>query len=174
MDEHCPLCESLGGELVWQDAHCRVVQVEGPEQQAFPGFCRVIWSQHCTEMSELLPRDSGHLLQVVLAVERVLRRLVNPDKINLASLGNVVPHLHWHIIPRWTDDTHFPAPIWGASRDDVCSTDGVAQPSGCAGTAQCAVNSPLRLAPTRKPVSCATLSVLLADELKDLDKVITP
>ena len=39
---------------------------------------------------------------------------VNPDKINLASLGNMVPHLHWHVIPRFRDDRHFPEPIWGA------------------------------------------------------------
>jgi diadenosine tetraphosphate (Ap4A) HIT family hydrolase len=36
-----------------------------------------------------------------------------PDKINLASLGNVVPHLHWHVIPRFADDPHFPNPVWG-------------------------------------------------------------
>ena len=150
MDEPCPLCDSLGGELVWQDAHCRVVLVEGVEQQAFPGFCRVVWNQHCTEMSDLLPSASGHLMRVVLAVERVLRRMVTPDKINLASLGNLVQHLHWHVIPRWRDDTHFPAPIWGKVGNGVVP------------------------APTHKPVSCATLSAMLADELKDLDKAIIP
>ncbi len=152
MDTPCPLCESLGGEFVWQDDLylCRVVKVEGAEQQAFPGFCRVIWNQHCAEMSELSPRESMHLMRVVLAVELVLRRLVNPDKINLASLGNVVPHLHWHIIPRWRDDSHFPAPIWGKANDGVLS------------------------APTRISVSCATLSAMLADELKDLNKAIAP
>jgi diadenosine tetraphosphate (Ap4A) HIT family hydrolase len=40
---------------------------------------------------------------------------VQPDKVNLASLGNVVPHLHWHVVPRWTDDSHYPAPIWSAA-----------------------------------------------------------
>ena len=35
-----------------------------------------------------------------------------PLKVNVASLGNVVPHLHWHIIPRYADDAHFPAPVW--------------------------------------------------------------
>jgi len=41
---------------------------------------------------------------------------MQPTKINLASLGNVVPHLHWHVIPRWADDTHFPDPIWAPAR----------------------------------------------------------
>jgi diadenosine tetraphosphate (Ap4A) HIT family hydrolase len=44
---------------------------------------------------------------------------VRPDKINLASLGNVVPHLHWHVIPRWRDDSHFPAPIWATAKRAV-------------------------------------------------------
>ncbi|GAB3263890.1 hypothetical protein GCM10027296_39740 [Chitinimonas naiadis] len=51
-------------------------------------------------------------MNAVWAVEEVLRHELQPDKINLASLGNVVPHLHWHIIPRWRDDPHFPSPIW--------------------------------------------------------------
>jgi diadenosine tetraphosphate (Ap4A) HIT family hydrolase len=41
---------------------------------------------------------------------------MQPKKINLASLGNMVPHLHWHIIPRYTDDAHFPAPVWAESQ----------------------------------------------------------
>lgn len=84
----------------------------GAEGDAFPGFCRVIWQAHVREMSDLAAVDRAHLREVVDAVESVVRRAVNPDKINLASLGNVVPHLHWHVIPRWSDDSHFPAPIW--------------------------------------------------------------
>ena len=149
MDDTCALCGSLGGELIWQDSVCRVVLVAGAEQLAFPGFCRVIWNQHFAEMSDLSPTQMQHLMTLVMAVERVLRRLLHPDKINLASLGNVVPHLHWHIIPRWRDDSHFPSPIWAKPNDGVS------------------------LAPTRKSVSCATLSAALADELKAL-KVIAP
>ncbi|MEI4902545.1 HIT domain-containing protein, partial [Klebsiella pneumoniae] len=45
-----------------------------------------------------------------------LRSLYSPDKVNLASLGNVVPHLHWHVIARFRDDAHFPDPIWSVPR----------------------------------------------------------
>lgn len=55
-------------------------------------------------------------MDVVLATERALRRVVQPDKINLASFGNAVPHLHWHVIPRWRDDSHFPESIWSAAQ----------------------------------------------------------
>jgi diadenosine tetraphosphate (Ap4A) HIT family hydrolase len=41
-----------------------------------------------------------------------VRNIFEPQKVNVASLGNVVPHLHWHVIPRFVDDAHFPAPVW--------------------------------------------------------------
>ncbi len=53
------------------------------------------------------------LMDVLWQVERVVRDVMQPDKINLASFGNMVPHLHWHVIPRYTDDVHFPQPVWG-------------------------------------------------------------
>lgn len=111
----CELCETSGGEILWQDEQCRVVRVGGAEGAAFPGFCRVVWRAHVREMSDLAPADRRHLLDVLGALEAAVRAVVRPDKINLASLGNVVPHLHWHVIPRWTDDSHFPAPIWAAA-----------------------------------------------------------
>lgn len=111
----CELCANPGGEILWQDERCRVVRVGGAEGEAFPGFCRVVWRAHVREMSDLAPADRRHLLDVVGALEAAVRGAVRPDKINLASFGNVVPHLHWHVIPRWTDDSHFPAPIWAAA-----------------------------------------------------------
>jgi diadenosine tetraphosphate (Ap4A) HIT family hydrolase len=110
----CELCATAGGALLWADDHCRVVLVADTQGEAFPGFCRVIWQRHIAEMSDLSIADASHLMQVVFAVERMLRRQLVPDKINLASLGNMTPHLHWHVIPRWRDDSHFPSPIWAA------------------------------------------------------------
>lgn len=106
----CELCDGVGGELIWQDAKCRVVRVEDSD---YPAFCRVIWREHKTEMSELEPTDRAHLMQMVFAVESALREFLRPDKVNLASLGNMTAHLHWHVIPRFRDDRHFPQPVWG-------------------------------------------------------------
>lgn len=112
----CELCESAGGEIVWQDALCRVVLVGGQEGLDYPGFCRVIWQAHVKEMSDLDPAERHRLMNVVFAVETALRGLLRPEKMNLASLGNLTPHVHWHVIPRFVDDTHFPSPIWASSR----------------------------------------------------------
>ncbi len=111
--QSCELCINPGGAILWQSALCRVVRVEDPH---YPGFCRVIWNGHVREMSDLEASQQVLLMHVVFTVESVVRRLFNPDKINLASFGNMVPHVHWHIIPRWQNDRHFPEPVWGSVR----------------------------------------------------------
>jgi diadenosine tetraphosphate (Ap4A) HIT family hydrolase len=112
----CPLCDEAGGELVWQDARLRVIVAHEPD---YPGFCRVIWRDHVAEMSDLAAEDAEHVMRTVLRVERVLREVMAPAKINLAALGNQVPHLHWHVIPRYADDAHFPSPVWAPKRRTV-------------------------------------------------------
>ncbi|MCU0804089.1 MAG: HIT family protein [Burkholderiales bacterium] len=111
----CELCESPGGTILWRSGLARVVSVDDPD---YPGFCRVILNRHAAEMTDLPESEQHALMTVVLAVEAALRAVVRPDKINLASFGNVVPHVHWHVIPRFRDDRHFPAPVWAASARD--------------------------------------------------------
>ena len=114
--ESCPLCRETGGLLLFDDGRCRIVQVDSAEGLAVPGFCRVIWQAHVREMSDLSAADRAHLLALLLACEQAVRKVAAPDKINLAAFGNWVPHLHWHVIPRWQDDSHFPEAIWAPPR----------------------------------------------------------
>ena len=114
----CELCHTAGGNLLWRNDLCRVVLVEGVESLHYPGFCRVILNSHVSEMSELALDMQLQLMQIVVAVEQVIRQCCRPTKVNLASLGNQVPHLHWHVIPRWESDRCFPNPIWGAVRQE--------------------------------------------------------
>ena len=95
---------------MWSDTQCRVVLVKDPD---YPGFCRVIWNAHVREMTDLDSAGRKHCMRVVWAVERALLRVLKPHKINVASLGNMTPHVHWHVIPRFVDDAHFPNPVWG-------------------------------------------------------------
>lgn len=117
---NCALCAGRDLPAIWRDARLRVVSAA---DAGYPGFLRVIWHAHVPEMTDLEPAEREHCLLVVLAVERALRDTLRPDKINLASLGNQVPHLHWHVIPRFTDDAHFPESVWAARQ-----RDGVAHP----------------------------------------------
>jgi diadenosine tetraphosphate (Ap4A) HIT family hydrolase len=112
---NCELCTTPGGTVLWEDLRCRVVQADEP---GYPGFCRVIWKSHVREMTDLSPADRLHCMNVVFAVERAMRDALSPAKINLASLGNFVAHVHWHVIPRFTDDPHFPQPVWATRQRD--------------------------------------------------------
>ncbi|HRF73769.1 MAG TPA: HIT family protein [Accumulibacter sp.] len=107
--DDCELCGSAGGEVVWENGICRVVMVADAD---YPGFCRVILHRHLREMTDLPHKERMQLMTVLFAVETAVRSLYQPDKINLASLGNMTPHVHWHLIPRWRDDRHFPQPVW--------------------------------------------------------------
>jgi len=107
------LCTPEHETVFWRDDFCRVIWVD---DALYPGFCRVILNAHGKEMSDLPADQRRRLMDVVFAVELAVREVARPDKINLASLGNVVPHVHWHVIPRWADDVNFPDAIWAAAR----------------------------------------------------------
>lgn len=109
----CPLCDDDGGEVLWRDDFCRVIWVGDAN---YPGFCRVILNRHVKEMSDLHSSDRLRLMETVFTVEAAVREIVRPDKVNIASLGNVVPHVHWHVIPRWVEDACFPDAIWASPR----------------------------------------------------------
>ena len=63
-------------------------------------------------MTDLLEDEKLNLMRVVFKLESLIKIFLKPDKINLASLGNRTPHLHWHVIPRFKADMHFPKSIW--------------------------------------------------------------
>ncbi len=109
----CPLCETDGGTLIWRGERLRVIRAD---EAGFPAFYRVVWSAHVAEFSDLSVQDRAHCMAAVCAVEQALRTHLQPAKINLAALGNMVPHLHWHVIARFGWDSHFPAPVWAAAQ----------------------------------------------------------
>jgi Fe-S oxidoreductase/diadenosine tetraphosphate (Ap4A) HIT family hydrolase len=106
----CPFCAGDGGEVLFRDDLLRVVLVDDRD---YPGFVRVITNAHRREMTDLPPDQRQRVLAAVFAVETAQREVLAPHKVNLASLGNQVPHLHWHVVPRFDDDAHFPEPVWG-------------------------------------------------------------
>ena len=110
---NCELCIDDGGEVIFRNDFLRVVLVDDAD---YPGFCRVICNAHIAEMTDLEIPQRSALMATVCKVEQVLREVMKPDKINLASLGNMTPHLHWHVIPRFRQDKHFPQPVWGTAQ----------------------------------------------------------
>jgi diadenosine tetraphosphate (Ap4A) HIT family hydrolase len=111
MSSPCIFCSSDAGEVLWRDELCRIVLAR---EEHHPLLLRVIHARHVREMSDLPAGERARLMERVFAAELALREILAPDKLNLASLGNVVPHVHWHVVPRWKDDAFFPASIWSA------------------------------------------------------------
>ncbi len=116
----CPLCDGTGlagTQTIWSDAQWRAVRVtDAPDH---PAFYRVIRIAHTGEWTDLPLAERIRGMRLVDTVESVLRAVLKPTKINLASLGNMVPHLHWHVIARFAWDSHFPQPIWGVRQRDA-------------------------------------------------------
>jgi diadenosine tetraphosphate (Ap4A) HIT family hydrolase len=112
----CDLCKPTPHSILWQDNFCRVVLLDDAD---YPAYCRVELLAHVKEMTDLAPENRARMMKTVFAVEAAMREVIQPDKINLASLGNKTPHLHWHVIPRFSDDKHFPNSHWGNVPSDA-------------------------------------------------------
>lgn len=114
----CELCNGDGGIVLWRDQRLRIVRVADAD---YPAYLRVVWQAHVREMTDLSSDERTDCMRAVFACEEVLRERADAYKINLASLGNQTPHLHWHIIARREDDRHFPRPIWADTRRETAS-----------------------------------------------------
>jgi diadenosine tetraphosphate (Ap4A) HIT family hydrolase len=109
----CPFCSDgrpdttsdgirfFAGEVA--DAYLRRAAVQR-------GLAIVVWrGRHVAEPTELAPDEAIAYWQELLVVGRALETVMEPVKLNYTILGNSVPHLHTHVIPRYRDD---PRPLW--------------------------------------------------------------
>ncbi|MEN9821452.1 MAG: hypothetical protein RL176_1355 [Pseudomonadota bacterium] len=108
MSTNCILCKEDGGQLIWRGDDARVVLIDDPD---LPGYCRIIWNRHVAEMSDLSQVEREILMALVDVTEFAIRRVMH--------LGNQVPHLHWHVIPRFVDDPFFPGSIWSSKQREL-------------------------------------------------------
>lgn len=106
----CIFCIEDGGQILFKNNLYRIVLVDDLN---YPGFIRVIVNNHIKELTDLTDDDNLQIYSTIIKLEKLIRKMINPIKINLASFGNMTPHVHWHIIPRFENDLHFPNPIWG-------------------------------------------------------------
>lgn len=105
----CSLCAADGGVVLHRAGMWRVVRADEP---GFPAFYRVICEQHVAEFTDLPAAERQRCMDLVARVEAAVRSVLSPGKVNLASLGNMVPHLHWHVVARFPLDRCFPSPVW--------------------------------------------------------------
>lgn len=108
----CPMCHR------WQqEPELRIAEFEHSfavlnRDQFFPGYCLLFTREHVTELFHLDSGVRGGLMEEVNHLAAALNRAFAPTKMNYELLGNMVPHIHWHLIPRHSNDPLWPRPIW--------------------------------------------------------------
>lgn len=105
----CELCLTATLPILWQNNRFRVILVNN---QNIRGYLRLELIEHVKEIHHLTPAIQSEMYKIMNIIENIVTDVYSPDKINLASLGNKTPHIHWHIIPRFTNDNFFPQSIW--------------------------------------------------------------
>ena len=108
----CQMCTKWHDEPDLRVAMLERCHVMLNRDQFFPGYCFVFTRSHVTELFHLDPDARAAVMEEVSAVAAALHRVFSPTKINYELLGNMVPHMHWHIVPRFTTDPLWPRPIW--------------------------------------------------------------
>ena len=87
--------------------------------QFFPGYTFVFTRAHVAELFHLDREARQAVLEEVTLVASSLYNLFKPSKMNYELLGNMVPHMHWHLVPRFVDDPLWPRPIWSEPHEPV-------------------------------------------------------
>ncbi len=112
----CPFCRNLSDldsqgseELVWQFPHS--VAILGPWQY-YQGYCILVARTHATELSQLPDAERVGYFNEMCQLARAIGKAFHPRKLNYELLGNQVPHLHWHVFPRYDHDPEALKPVW--------------------------------------------------------------
>jgi diadenosine tetraphosphate (Ap4A) HIT family hydrolase len=87
------------------------------EDQLFRGYAILEYREHVKELFDLSGEARGILMGHLCQAAKALQKVFSPDKMNYELLGNKVPHLHWHIVPRFKSDPAWPEPIWRLSHE---------------------------------------------------------
>jgi diadenosine tetraphosphate (Ap4A) HIT family hydrolase len=109
----------------WDDhSDLRIAELEHSyvvlnRDQYFPGYTLLFTKRHVTELFHLDQTVRAGLMEEVSIVAKALHTQFQPDKINYELLGNMVPHIHWHLVPRFASDPLWPRPIWAESHDEI-------------------------------------------------------
>lgn len=89
------------------------------DDQFFPGWTVVVLKHHATELFHLAPTERVQLMEEVNLVAKTLSEVYEAKKINYELLGNQLPHIHWHVIPRLASDLAPLEPVWRVQHEPL-------------------------------------------------------
>ncbi|MEW6250558.1 MAG: HIT family protein [Planctomycetota bacterium] len=103
--ENCAACllPAEGDDPLWV-ATLPSGRVRLQDDGDFRGYCILYFRRHVVELPDLTAAERGQLMEDLSRVADAIRQVCRPAKLNYACLGNEVPHLHWHIVPRYPED----------------------------------------------------------------------
>jgi diadenosine tetraphosphate (Ap4A) HIT family hydrolase len=116
-ETRCVMCARVSAESDLFIADLAVSRAYFNEDQFFPGWVFVVLRRHATELYELSAAERGVLIEDVNQIAEALHRVYNPVKMNYELLGNQVPHIHWHLIPRLAGDPDPQWPVWRVTHE---------------------------------------------------------
>ena len=88
------------------------------EESEIPWF-KIFTQEPYKEMSEVPAEIKFEIYDLLNIIEKEMIAYYNPKKINIASFGNYMPHVHWHIMARFEEDSYFPEPMWGTKQREA-------------------------------------------------------
>jgi len=120
----CPMCRRWN-----EESDLRIIQLKHSfvtlnRDQFFPGYVLLFTKTHVTELFHLQSQVRAELMDEVSRVAEALHGVFQPDKINYELLGNMVPHMHWHLVPRFATEPLWPRPIWAEPHEEVLLSPG--------------------------------------------------
>jgi len=92
----------------------RLIKIE-IEQSEIP-WLKVFTQKAHKEFSDCSTEEREEIWKVLDIIEKEMLSFFKPKKINIASFGNYMPHVHWHIMARFKEDSFFPEPMWGKAQ----------------------------------------------------------
>jgi diadenosine tetraphosphate (Ap4A) HIT family hydrolase len=118
-DSNCSICIHLGEKSPFEVKVFSDSVLYLNEDQFFKGYCILEYKRHAKELFDLTDEARNLYIKHLSLAAKALQKAFNPDKINYELLGNKVPHLHWHIIPRFKEDPAWSDPVWSMPHDPL-------------------------------------------------------
>ncbi len=94
-----------------------VIYIQKEESQI--PWLMIFTKKEYKEMSEVPQNIKLEIYTLLDVIEKEMLLYYTPDKINIASFGNYMPHVHWHIMARFSNDNYFPEPMWGVQQRET-------------------------------------------------------
>ncbi len=82
-------------------------------------WLKIFTIENIKEFSQCNNETKQEIFKYLDIIEKEMLDYFKPDKINIASFGNYVPHVHFHVIARFKEDSYFPEPMWGKKQREA-------------------------------------------------------